>query len=77
MNDSLEYPKALYHPKTGEMKIVRDAQQEEEQKADWGIDAPKLQLRSGGVPEGNGDAPKAKAAPKRAAKAAPKAKAAN
>lgn len=69
-----EYPKALYHPDSGEMKIVHDAEQEEEQKAEWGVEPPKLDLRSGGDPDGNGGAPKAKAAAK---PRAPKAKAAN
>lgn len=69
MTEFQEFPKMLYHPKTNEQVIVRDAQQESDQLDAWGAEAPKLTLRAPGSNEGG--APKAKAA------GAPKAKAAN
>lgn len=64
MTEFQEYPKMLYHPKTGEQVIVRDADRENEQLEAWGVsEPPKLELRSGADNEGEG-APKPKAAPK-------------
>lgn len=69
MTEFQEFPKMLYHPKTGAHVIVRSADEESDQLDAWGAEAPKLTLRAPGGNEGG--APKAKAA------GAPKAKAAN
>ena len=54
-----EFPKMIYHPKTGAQVIVRDASQEEEHLEAWGVnEPPKIPLAS------PSDAPKPKAAPK-------------
>lgn len=70
MAEFQEFPKMIYHPKTGESVIVRNADQESEQLEAWGVnDAPKIPLHS----FGNDGAAKPKAAPKPKTAAKPKA----
>jgi hypothetical protein len=54
MTDIQTYPMALYHPKTGKMKLVADEQEHMEILSDWeGENPPELVKNKGGRPRKN------------------------
>lgn len=63
MTEFQEFPKMIYHPKTKAQVIVANADQEAEQLEAWGVEEPKIPLRSSAALSNDGDS-KPKAAPK-------------